>query len=143
MLQVAIGFPMGYLLIMNFGVIGLLVTSLTYSIPSLIIGLLFIKKNYGVSVDWGSSAKIILSSEIAAALTYTLIAQLSFASWIRLLIGVVIFLVVFVVAVLLTRTVDKLDIDNFRDMTSSLGLVGKLVNILLTLMEKLMTALKR
>ena len=142
-LQVAIGFPMGYLLIMNFGVIGLLVTSLTCVIPSLIISLLFIKKNYGVTVDWVSSAKIILSSAIAATLTYTLIAQLSFASWIRLLIGVVVFLMVFIVAVLLTRTVDKSDIANFRDMTSNLGPVGKLVNILLTIMEKLMTALKR
>ena len=133
---------MGYLLIMNFGVIGLLVTSLTCVIPSLIVGLGFIKKNYGVTVDWGSSAKIILSSAIAAALTFTLITPLSFASWIRLLIGVMVFLVVFVVVVLLTRTIDKSDIDNFRDMTSNLGPVGKLVNIFLTLMEKLMTALK-
>jgi stage V sporulation protein B len=143
LLQVAIGFPMGYLLIMHFGIVGLLATSLTCGIPSLIIGLGFIKKNYGVTVDWQSSAKIITSSAIAAALTYTLIAQLNFASWIRLLIGVVIFLVIFVTAILLTRTIDKSDINNFRVVTSSLGPIGKIVNKLLNYIEKIVTAIKR
>ena len=137
-LQVAIGFPMGYLLIMNFGVLGLLVTSLTAGLPGLIIALSFIKKNYGVTIEWRSSAKILASSAIAAALTFLLVFELGFSSWIRLVIGAVFFIVVFVIAALLTKTIDRTDIANIREMTSSLGPVGRLVNIFLRLLEKLM-----
>ena len=143
LLQAAIGFPMGYLLIMNFGVLGLLATSLTSGIPSLIIGLIFIKNNYGVTVEWRSSAKILASSATAAGLTYILVTQLGFSSWLRLAIGVVFFLIVFVAAALVTRTIDRADIANMRTMTSSLGPVGGLVAALLNLIQKLMTALKQ
>jgi tetrahydromethanopterin S-methyltransferase subunit E len=102
----------------------------------------FIKKHYDVTVDWRSSAKILFSSAVAAALTYAVVAQLGFASWIRLVVGVVFFLAVFAAAALLTRTIDKSDINNLRAMTSNLGLVGKLLNSLLSLIEKLMTTMR-
>ena len=58
LLTVAIGFPVGFLLISSFGVVGLIATSLTVGFPSLFVGLRFIKKHFGVSVDWVSSVKI-------------------------------------------------------------------------------------
>jgi len=141
-LTAAIGFPTGYILIMNFGALGLIITSLTVSIPSLIIGLRFIKKHYAVTVDWKSSAKILLSSAIAATLTYLIVTELTFASWIRLAIGVVIFAVFLVPAMLLTKVLTQSDIGNLREMTSNLGPVGKILNTILTLIEKLMSMLK-
>ena len=77
-LTAAIGFPLSFVLISQFGVIGLIVTTLTVSLPSLFISLRFIKKHFGVSVDWVSSAKILFSSAVAAILTYALISQLRF-----------------------------------------------------------------
>jgi hypothetical protein len=56
-------------------------------------------------VDWRSSAKILLSSAIAAASTYTLISELSFSNWIRLIIGVVFFAFVYVAAACLKTRV--------------------------------------
>ena len=141
-LTAAIGFPTGYILIMNFGALGLIITSLTVSIPSLIIGLRFIKEHYAVTVDWKSSAKILLSSAIAATLTYLIVTELTFASWIRLAIGVVIFAVFLVPAMLLTKVLTQSDIGNLREMTSNLGPVGKILNTILTLIEKLMSMLK-
>jgi O-antigen/teichoic acid export membrane protein len=138
----AIGFPMGYISIMSFGVLGLIATSLVAGIPSLFIGLRFIGKNYGVAVDWRSSAKILLSAAVAATVTYAVISQLSFASWIKLTIGVVIFLLAYVAAALFTRAISQSDIGYLRDMTSSLGPVGKLLKIILTIIEKLMTTMR-
>ena len=142
LLTAAIGFPMGYLLIMNFGVIGLIATTLAVGLPSIFISLSWAKKRYGVTVDWQSTAKILLSSAVTAALTYVIVAQLGFASWIRLVIGVVVFVLILVPAVLLTRTITRSDIDNIRGMVGGLGPVGKLVNTLLSVIEKIMTALK-
>ena len=141
LIQAAIGFPVGYILIMQIGVLGLIITSLVTGIPTAIISLYWIKKHYGLTVDWRSSAKILLSSAIAAALTYVLILELGFSSLIRLLIGVVFFAFVFVVAVLVTRTLNKSDIDNLRGMVSGLGSIGKILNRVLNVIEKLIKTL--
>ena len=142
LLTAAIGFPMGYILIMNFGVIGLIATTLAAGLPSVFISLNWAKKRYGETVDWQSTAKILLSSAVTATLTYAIVAQLGFTSWIRLIIGVIVFLLILVPTALLTRTITKSDIDNIRGMVGGLGPVGKLVNTLLNIIEKIMTALK-
>jgi O-antigen/teichoic acid export membrane protein len=141
-LTVAIGLPIGYLLIMHFGVLGLIITSLTTTIPSLIISLVWIKKHYALTVDWRSSAKILTSSLSAAVLTYTLVAILPFFSWIRLIIGVGFFIIIFVVATLLTRTLNKTDLDNLRGLASGLGPLSGFLKRVLDFMEKIITALK-
>jgi O-antigen/teichoic acid export membrane protein len=142
LIAAAIGFPMGYILIMQLGVLGLIVTSLVTGIPTTIIMLHWIRKHYELTVDWRSSAKILLSSAIAAALTYVLTLELCFSSWIRLIIGVVFFTFVFVAAVLLTQTINKYDIENLQGMASGLGTIGKIINRILNIIEKLMKTLK-
>ncbi len=137
-----IGFPMGYLLIMNFGVLGLIASSLTAGLPGLVLSLRFIKKRYGVTIDWASSAKILVSSAITGTVTYVIVNQLGFANWLRLAIGVAVFLIVIVPTVILTRTISRQDIANIRSMLSSLGPVSGVLNKVLTLFEKIMDALK-
>jgi O-antigen/teichoic acid export membrane protein len=141
-LTVAIGFPLSFVLISQFGVIGLIVTTLTVSLPSLFISLRFIKKRFGVSVDWVSSAKILFSSIVAAILTYILISPLAFSSPIQLAVGVVVFVLIFLLVALLTRTVNRADMSNLREIINSLGPLRKPLNVLLNLIEKLMTILQ-
>jgi hypothetical protein len=88
-------------------------------------------------VDWRSSAKIVLSSTVAAVLTYILILELDFSSLVRLIIGAVFFVFVFVIVTLLTKTIDKSDIENLHSMVSGLGIIGKIFNFLLNIIEKL------
>jgi O-antigen/teichoic acid export membrane protein len=142
LLTLAIGFPMGFILISQLGIMGLIITTLTAGIPSLIISLHWLRRHYGVTVDWTSSAKILLSSATAGALTYALISQLFLNNWIRLIIGVTIFLFVLVPAILLTRTIDESDINNLREMLSALGPLRRPLNYLLNIIEKLVTALR-
>ncbi len=116
----AVGFPLGYVLIMQIGVIGLIVTSIVAGIPGTIIALYWAKKYFGLTVDWASSAKILLSSGIAAGATYLFVSTLTFSSPIRLAIGVAFYIVVFIAAALLTRTINKNDLNNLRGMTGGL-----------------------
>jgi O-antigen/teichoic acid export membrane protein len=140
-LTAAIGFPLSFVLISKFGVIGLIVTTLTVGLPSLFVSLRFIKKHFGVSVDWVSSVKILFSSAIAAILTYVLISQLAFSSPIELVIGVIVFVVVFIVAAVVTRTVNRAEVSNLREIINVLGPLRKPLHFLLKLIEKLMTIL--
>lgn len=141
-LQAILGFPMGYLLIMNFGVIGLIVTTLITQLLVNVIMLYWIRIHYGLTVDWVSSVKILLSSAVAASLTYVLILELRFSSFILLILGVVFFIVVFLAATLLTRTISKSDIENLRGMISGLGSIGKIINKVLNILEKMVNFLK-
>jgi len=141
LLTVAIGFHTGFLLLCHFGVIGLIVSPLTVGLPSLFISLRFIKKRFGVSVDWVSSAKILFSSAITAILTYALISQLAFSNPIRLVIGVIAFVVIFIAATLVTRTINRGDLNNLREIINVLGPLRKPLRFLLNIIEKLMTIL--
>jgi O-antigen/teichoic acid export membrane protein len=138
----AVGFPLSVILIAQFGILGLIVTMLTAGVPSLIIALRWLKKQYGVAVDWLSSVKILLSGAVASAITYVLISQLAFSSWIALIVGAAVFLFSFLLAILLTRAINRSDISNLRDMLGGLGLLHRLFSFLLNIIEKLMTILR-
>jgi O-antigen/teichoic acid export membrane protein len=137
-LTIAVGFPVGYVGIIYFGVLGLIITSLIAGLPALIWGLLFCRKTYGVSVDWLSSAKILTASAIAASLTFVTISWLGFSSWVELFIGTAIFVIILVPSVLLLRSISRSDIVNLRGMISGLGAVGRLFGKVLGVLEKIM-----
>jgi O-antigen/teichoic acid export membrane protein len=138
----AVGFPLGFILISNHGVLGLIITGLTAVIPSAILALNFIKKRYNVTVPWKSSAKILLSSTTAAALTYAVILQLSsLASLLQLIVGVAIFTLTYLTTAILTKAFNQKDLHNLREMFRALGPLQRLFNIILNIIEKLMTTL--
>ena len=120
LIQAAVGLPLGVILISRFGVIGLIVTSLADGVPGLIVALLWIKKQYGITVDWISSVKILLSSATASFTAYTIISIMPFSDWIKLTVGVIIFMVILIIVALVTKTIIKSDINNLRDMLSEL-----------------------
>jgi hypothetical protein len=133
---------MGYLSIMYFGVYGLIFTSLTAGVPSLIFSLIWIKKHFGLTVDWVSSAKIFASSAITAVLTFLLVSLLSYASVIELLIGTLFYVVVLVAAFILTRTLSVTDLNSLRSMTEGLGPISRILTFILNVIERIMVKLK-
>ncbi len=137
-LQAAIGFPLSYVLISQFGIIGLIVTTLVTGAPGLLWSMVFIKRRYGVSVDWISSAKILFSSAITAVLTYLFVTWLPFSSPIRLVLGVIVFVVVFLLAAIATRTIGRSDLVIIRQIVGGLGPLRKPLNFIFNLIEKLM-----
>jgi O-antigen/teichoic acid export membrane protein len=142
LLNVAIGFPLSFVLISQFGIIGLIVTTIIVSLPSFFLSLRFIKRKFGVSIDWVSSAKITFSSVAAGVLTYMAVSQLPFSSPVQLVIGVVVFVVAFLLLAIVTRTVNKADLGNVREIGNAMGPLRKPLTIVLNLIEKLMNAVQ-
>jgi hypothetical protein len=137
-----IGLPLGYVLILNFGVLGLIITTLTASLPSLVIALNFVKKTYNMTVDWGSSARILLSGLAAGGITYAFISYVSFSSLVELILGVCVFVVILIPALLLTRSITRSDITNLHYMIGGLGKLGGIIDKLLAIVERLMDILR-
>lgn len=138
----SIGFPLSIALTSRFGVPGLIVTTLTAGLPSLVIALRWIKKRYGLTVDWASSVKILLSGCAAGAITYALVTLLAFSNLIALVVGAIVFFFVFLVAIILTGSITQVDIDTLRETTTLLGGLQRLTNPVLNMIEKLMTILR-
>jgi O-antigen/teichoic acid export membrane protein len=141
-LTACVGLPIGTVLVLNFGVLGLIITSLIEGLPSLVVSLYWIRKHYGTTVDWSSSARIILASAVAAALTYTVISAVSFSSIVELILGGAVFLLTAAVGLLLTRSISRSDIANLRLVVSGIGGIGRIVGKILGFVEKMMTKLK-
>jgi stage V sporulation protein B len=136
-ITLTVGLPLSLLLIPTLGIIGLIATTLVAGVPSLITGLWWIKKHLTVTVDWASSAKILLASAIAAATTYAVASQLSTPDWAKLIIGTAAFLAICVTATPLIGAINKADVYNLREMLKELGPLSRIFNLPLNAIEKL------
>ncbi len=141
-LTACVGLPIGSVLVLNYGVIGLIITSLIEGLPSLAISLYWIRKHYGATVDWRSSAGILLSSAVAAAVTYGTISVVAFSSIVELVLGAAVFVVSIAAGLLLTRSISRSDVDNARLIVNGLGVVGRIVGRFLAFIERIMAALR-
>jgi O-antigen/teichoic acid export membrane protein len=138
-LTLCIGIPLSLLLIPNFGVLGAIISnSLIAPSFSLIIGIYWTWKHYEIKMDFGNSVRILLASTIAGLTTYLFINTVDAVSWILLITGTVLFLIVYLISVPLIGAVNKTDIRNLRFMFSEMGIVAKFLEIPLTLFEKLL-----
>ena len=135
-------FPLGYYAILTFGVLGLIFMTIVAQVPSLVMGVVFVKRTYGITVDLVASVRILFSSAVAGVVTYFVVSELWFAAWLRLLLGVVLFVAVVVPALLLSRAVTRGDIANLKVMTDGLGVLGGLVNKFLAVVERLIVFLR-
>jgi O-antigen/teichoic acid export membrane protein len=137
LLSLCMGLLLGWILIPQYGVVGLIATNSIGGFPSLFMGLWWIRKHFGATIDWVSSAKIFLASGIAEVVTYLLLSQLNYNYWIELITGGISFLGVYLVTAPLIRAVDKKDVRNLREMLSDLGPLSYIFNIPLEIIEKL------
>jgi len=139
LITMGVGLPLSLMLIPAFGIVGLIITTLVAGIPSLGVGLWWVKRNFGVAVDWVSSIKIFLASATAAVITYVAISQLTFHHWIKLVLGGIIFLATYFIVAPVIRAIDENDVNNLREMLSDLGPFSHLFNLPLNIIEKLLT----
>jgi O-antigen/teichoic acid export membrane protein len=141
LLTLAMGLIFGWTFIPRFGVIGLIIATSVAALPSILTGLWWIRKHFGATVDWKSSAKIFLASGIAAVVTYLLLSQINGNNRIEWLVeamtGGITFLVIYLIAAPLIRAVNKNDVRSLRGMLSGLGPFSYIFNIPLKIIEKL------
>jgi O-antigen/teichoic acid export membrane protein len=131
-----IGLPLGFILIPMLGITGLIIASTVAGVPSMSWVLYWIWKQHRAKADFKSSAKILVASAIAAFAAYLPTIFLNTANWIKLITGLAIFLIVYVLGAPLIGAVSLTDINNLRTMFSGIDIVSKIINIPLTAAEK-------
>jgi O-antigen/teichoic acid export membrane protein len=142
LITAGLGLSFSLLLVPYFGVMGLLSTYLIAGIPSTLLALWWIKKNYSASIDWGASGKILLSSAITAVSTYTIISHIPLVNWIVLIIGATIFVatifvVIYIITAPLLGAINKKDVQYLKEMTKALGPFGPIFRVPLAIAERI------
>jgi stage V sporulation protein B len=135
-LTVMVGVPLSIILIPPFGITGLIITSIIDGLPGFFWALHWVWKHYGARADLRGSAKILAASAIAAFAAYLPARFLNAADWIKLVIGLVIFLTVYIEGAPLIGAVSLADINGLRTMFSDMGIVTKITNLPLNAAEK-------
>jgi O-antigen/teichoic acid export membrane protein len=135
-IKILIGLPLGFLLIPTLGIIGLIIADVAAGVPSTLWILHWIWKHYEAKADFKSSAKILAASAIAAFVAYLPTHFLNTANWIKLIIGLIIFLTVYVLGAPIIGAVSLTDINNLRTMFSGMGIISKIINPPLKAAEK-------
>jgi stage V sporulation protein B len=137
-LGIAVSIPLAFLLIPPLGMLGLIIGSQASGWPVMFIGLYFTWKRYGVKADFYSSAKIFLASVIAFVIVYAFLFFFGAANWILLVGGSLLFLAVYIISVPLVGGINQADVSNIRTLFSSLGIISKILEIPLKIMEKIL-----
>jgi len=137
LITLSIGIPMAFILIPTNGIVGLILTSILAGIPSMLLGLYWIWKQYKAKADLKSSTKILAASTIATATTYLILDFIASADWIELALGGTTFIATYLITAPLIGAINTSDIKNLKTMFSGLRIISKLLNIPLNVMEKL------
>ena len=148
MLSFAVGLPFAYFIISYFGsigginaqmfaVIGGILGILVSSTPGTAWGLYWLWKNYKVKADFKASAKIFAASSIASIVTYLFLSVFNAPYLLTLVIGFLIFLVVYLTSAPLLGVVNRMDIDNLKEMASGLGVISRALDFPLFFMRKI------
>ncbi len=145
LVNLAVGLIIAYFLVAYFysvggptyAIIGGLIGPLIASVPSVTWALYWSWKNYKVKADFRISAKILISSVLAALMAYLFITFFSLPYLIMLIGGFLVFCLVYLIAAPLTGAINQTDIENLKSMLSGLGLISKIINYPLLFMKKM------
>jgi len=137
LITLAIGIPLSLILVPTMGIIGLILTTMIANKPSLAMALCWARKKYKTKIDINSSVTILTASTVAAATTFLVINFIAYPDWIELTIGIAVFAATYLVAAPALRAINRDDINNLRIMFSDLGVISKIINIPLKVMEKI------
>lgn len=135
-LALCVGLPLSFLLIPRFGITGLILTSIIAPKVSLLYSLWWIRKNFGFSLKFRASAKIYLSSAISFVAVYYLLTALNLGEWPSLMIGGVLFVLLYLFLILGFRTLMLNDIQDLKRILGTMGPLTPIFNFFLTFFER-------
>jgi O-antigen/teichoic acid export membrane protein len=142
LLALVISIPLAFILIPTYGIVGLILGPIISAIPSTFIGLYLSWKRYGVKADFISSGKIFIASLLASGTVYVFISFFHLAFWELFLGGIVLFVCVYLISAPLIGAINRTDVKNLRDMFAGIGVISKILDVPLKIIERLLRSPK-
>ncbi len=134
------GAVLALILIPRFQIIGLISASIIAPRIGWIVMYVWAKKKVGIDVDWLSSAGIYICSAVSFIAGYLALEVLHLNGWIALISGSLIFLIVYLIALPVSRTLSKKDIEDLREIAKATGPLSSVIELILMLLQRLTPA---
>jgi len=138
-ITLAIGIPLGIILIPMLGILGLIIASNVVGIPSMLLGLYWIWKHYKAKADFQSSARILVASTIASLAAFLPTYFLNTSNWIKLIAGLIIVFTGYLLIAPIIGAVNLTDINNLKTMFSGMRVISKMISLPLGIAQKAIT----
>ena len=142
LLALVISIPLAFILIPLYGIVGVLLGPMISAIPSTFIGLYISWKRYDCKADFISSGKIFVASLLASSAAFIFITFFHLAFWALFLGGTVLFVCVYLISAPLIGAINRTDVKNIREMFSGLGVISKILEVPLKIIERLLRSPK-
>ncbi len=120
------GGPLALFLVPNYGIIGLILTLIVSPLPSVVYGLLWVKRNLHIGLDWRSSVKI-YSSVIFSSILTLLFVGIQSNLWVKLFGGATIFLALYLFMIKVQNVLDVADYRMFKAILGDTGVLARLL----------------
>ena len=137
LLQTVVTLPLTYLLVLRWGVVGMLVSELVGPRFGMLYGIYVIKKKFGFTFDFGSSLKLFISAFAAYLVSYTLFSVLDLNPWLELALGSILVVVVYIGGIVVLRVLVKKDIEDIHSVSDAFGPLAGVFRVLLSLVGRL------
>lgn len=136
LLSLLLAFPIGFALVPTLGIIGYIIGPVIAALPGTFIGIYVCWKRYGVKADLGASARVLVASTLATLTVYGFLSFFAAANWILFVVGLLLFLIVYLISAPLVGAINQADVNNLRSMFAESRMASIILKIPLITIEK-------
>ncbi|HEX9913575.1 MAG TPA: flippase [Candidatus Bathyarchaeia archaeon] len=136
LLQTVVTLPLTYLLILRWGVIGMLVSELVGPRFGMLYGIYVIKKKFGFTFDYSSSLKLFVSAFAAYLVSSTVFSVLGLNPWLELVLGSILVVVIYIGGIVVLRVLVKRDIHDIRSVSDAFGPLAEVFRLFIGLIGR-------
>jgi len=131
------GVSLVLILVPRFQMVGLLITTVLAGRGGWMYQVFWVKKELGVTVDWGSTAKIYVTALTAFAAAYLVVNVPSLNGWVALVSGGFTYFIVYLVGLPLSGALKREDLTQLGSTVEVLGPLGVVAKPILSLIGRL------
>jgi stage V sporulation protein B len=113
--------PLSIILIPRFGVIGLLVASITGAVTGLVYRLIWVQTKLKFTILWWFSAKTLLAAVVSSGISASFIFLIQINPWIELISGGLLYFITYLSLVLTLKILTPTDLNYLENISRTLG----------------------
>lgn len=134
-LNLLVGIPLAFVLVPTLGIFGVIFGLILSGLPSILVGVYLAKKRYNLRIGLRTSAKVMFAASVAAVGTFVFLRFIVADSIVLLATGGAMFVALYVTTAPFVGAINRVDITNFRIMFSGLGVISKVLDVPLRIMD--------
>jgi stage V sporulation protein B len=130
------GAPMALVLIPRYQILGVIASLVIAQFAGWIYRLIWLKRSIGFSVDWLKTVKIYVACIVAFLMGRLVISVISLNVWATLIIGAIVFFGVYLLMLPISRTLNRGDLLELKDISGTLGPLSPIIQVILSILSR-------